>query len=284
MPAEMEAYGPDDRLGPDVDEVLVVEGALGEEQAGAGAHAAEALPPGVAGADRPEVGRALPGGVHQSGQGAPQRCREGAGPTHARMVGGAGHPLVTDPRPCVQRGGRGKLAPCRPSHRTVAPTACRSRRSARSTAANSCSSPRSERPASWAPPASARVISKQRCPAKAKHRTTGRAAVVDKKLPSGVSVPTAPWLIAENAKPGTLNWICNHNQPEHALEGFASQVSAVPGDDVAVFVNTTAQRRPGAGLPDGLLPGPRWPAHRPDRLRPGRRSRPRPWSRPASAR
>ena len=54
-------------------------------------------------------------------------------------------------------------------------------------------------------------------------------------------MPTAPWLIAENAKPGTLNWICNHNQPDHALEGFASQVSAVPGDDVAVFVSTTAR-------------------------------------------
>ena len=60
-------------------------------------------------------------------------------------------------------------------------------------------------------------------------------------LPSGVVVPTAPWLIAENASPGTLNWICNHVQPDHALEGFASQVSAVPGDDVALFVNTTAQ-------------------------------------------
>ena len=78
-------------------------------------------------------------------------------------------------------------------------------------------------------------------PAKAKRGTTGHAAVVDKKLPSGVIVPTAPWLIAENAKPGTLNWICNHNQPEHTLEGFASQVSAVPGDDVAVFVSTTAR-------------------------------------------
>ncbi len=64
---------------------------------------------------------------------------------------------------------------------------------------------------------------------------------MDKQLASGVTVPTAPWLIAENAKPGTLNWICNHNQPEHALEGFASQVSAVPGDDVAVFVSTTAR-------------------------------------------
>ena len=54
-------------------------------------------------------------------------------------------------------------------------------------------------------------------------------------------MPTAPWLIAENAKPGTLNWICNFVQPDHALEGFASQVSAVPGDDVALFVNTTAR-------------------------------------------
>ena len=78
-------------------------------------------------------------------------------------------------------------------------------------------------------------------PARAKRAATGHAAVVNKKLASGVIVPTAPWLIAENAKQGTLNWICNHNQPEHALEGFASQVSAVPGDDVAVFVSTTAR-------------------------------------------
>jgi hypothetical protein len=41
--------------------------------------------------------------------------------------------------------------------------------------------------------------------------------------------------------PGTLDWIVNFVQPDHALEGFASQVSAVPGDDVALFVNTTAR-------------------------------------------
>ena len=81
----------------------------------------------------------------------------------------------------------------------------------------------------------------KKVPAKARRHSTSQAAVVDKELPSGVSVPTAPWLIAENAKAGTLNWICNHNQPEHALEGFASQVSAVPGDDVAVFVSSTAR-------------------------------------------
>jgi hypothetical protein len=60
-------------------------------------------------------------------------------------------------------------------------------------------------------------------------------------LPSGVAVPTATWLIAENQKPGTLNWICNHPQPDHTLEGFANQVSAVAGDDVALFVNSTAR-------------------------------------------
>ena len=82
---------------------------------------------------------------------------------------------------------------------------------------------------------------KQRVPAKAKRATTEHVAVVNKRLASGVTVPTAPWLIAENAKRGTLNWICNFNQPDHALEGFASQVSAVPGDDVAVFVSSTAR-------------------------------------------
>jgi hypothetical protein len=66
-------------------------------------------------------------------------------------------------------------------------------------------------------------------------------AVVDALLPSGVMVPTAPWLIAENARRGTLDWVCNFVQPDHALEGYASQVSAVAGDDVALFVNTTAQ-------------------------------------------
>jgi hypothetical protein len=65
--------------------------------------------------------------------------------------------------------------------------------------------------------------------------------VVDTALPSGVVVPTAPWLVAENARPGTLDWICNHVQADHALEGFASQVSARTGDDVAVFFNTTAR-------------------------------------------
>ncbi len=86
---------------------------------------------------------------------------------------------------------------------------------------------------------------KKRPPARAT-RPDGRAAaagrreVTQTKLASGVIVPTAPWLIAENRRPGTLDWIVNFVQPDHALEGFASQVSAVSGDDVALFVNTEA--------------------------------------------
>ena len=82
---------------------------------------------------------------------------------------------------------------------------------------------------------------KGRVPARARRHAKPLPLVEDTLLASGVTVPTAPWLIAENAKPGTLNWICNHVQPNHALEGFASQVSAVTGDDVALFVNTSAR-------------------------------------------
>ncbi|HVA09091.1 MAG TPA: N,N-dimethylformamidase beta subunit family domain-containing protein [Acidimicrobiales bacterium] len=60
-------------------------------------------------------------------------------------------------------------------------------------------------------------------------------------LPSGVLVPTAPWLITENQRTGSIDWICNHPQPDHALEGFASHVSAVSGDEVTLFVNTSGK-------------------------------------------
>jgi hypothetical protein len=87
-------------------------------------------------------------------------------------------------------------------------------------------------------PAGASV--RQRLAAQAK-RPSKRAAVVFEKLASGVTVPTATWLIEENAKPGTTNWVVGGLQTPHALEGYASQVSAVAGDDVTLFVNTSAQ-------------------------------------------
>ncbi len=85
---------------------------------------------------------------------------------------------------------------------------------------------------------------KKRPPARAKRpapRTLGDPAVQETTLLSGVVVPTAAWLVAENKRPGTLDWIVNFVQPDHALEGFASQVSATTGDDVTLFVNTTAK-------------------------------------------
>jgi hypothetical protein len=59
-------------------------------------------------------------------------------------------------------------------------------------------------------------------------------------LDSGVVVPVAPWVIAENARPGTQDWVVTGHQTPGALEGFASSVSALPGQDVLLFVSTTA--------------------------------------------
>ena len=60
-------------------------------------------------------------------------------------------------------------------------------------------------------------------------------------LASGVTVPTAGWLIAENARPGTIDWVVTGTQAPHAIEGFASRVSAAVGDEVVLFVNTVAR-------------------------------------------
>ena len=80
-PAVIDAPGPDDRLGADVDEVLVVDGALGEQQARPRPHPPEAPAPGVAGPDRPEVGGAVPCRVHQPGQRRAAVVRGGSGPS-----------------------------------------------------------------------------------------------------------------------------------------------------------------------------------------------------------
>jgi hypothetical protein len=64
--------------------------------------------------------------------------------------------------------------------------------------------------------------------------------VVQRPLPGGLTAPSARWLVEENARPGTNNWVVTGIQTSHSLEGYASQVSAVAGDQVALFVNTTA--------------------------------------------
>ena len=59
-------------------------------------------------------------------------------------------------------------------------------------------------------------------------------------LPSGVEVPTAVWVQAENAQPGTLDWVVTGTQTPRSIEGFAGSVSAAAGDDLPLFVSTRA--------------------------------------------
>ncbi len=60
-------------------------------------------------------------------------------------------------------------------------------------------------------------------------------------LDNGLKLPTAAWVSRENLRPGTSQWQVGGRQVPHAIEGFADRVSAVPGDTVTLFVNTTAQ-------------------------------------------
>jgi hypothetical protein len=60
-------------------------------------------------------------------------------------------------------------------------------------------------------------------------------------LPGGSLAPTATWVEAENARPGTLDWVVTGHQVPRCIEGFADTVSAVAGTDVTLFVNTVAR-------------------------------------------
>ena len=160
--------GADDGLGADVDQVLVVDGALGEEQAGTLAHAAETPTPGIVRPDRPQLGGTLPGRVDEPGQRPAQRSGEGAGPTHSGMVGGGGRRPVTGPEG-VQQGVSSRMRLVQPLPRTAAPTPRRRRylrNAADWTGGSSCSSPRSA-PPGWP---DARLAN-----SKADHRVPGPA-------------------------------------------------------------------------------------------------------------
>jgi hypothetical protein len=67
-----------------------------------------------------------------------------------------------------------------------------------------------------------------------------RSALEREVLPNGMSLPTAAWVAAENARPGTLGWLVTGPQVNHGIEGFADRTSAGSGDVVTLFVNTTA--------------------------------------------
>ena len=56
-----------------------------------------------------------------------------------------------------------------------------------------------------------------------------------------LGLPVASWVVEENARPGTTAWLVS-GTPPHGIEGFASDVSAVAGDVVTLYVNTSASR------------------------------------------
>ena len=68
------------------------------------------------------------------------------------------------------------------------------------------------------------------------HRPTSAQAVREVQLDSGVTVPSAPWVVAENARPGTLAWLVNA-PPGIPIQGYASAVSATQGEEVALYVD-----------------------------------------------
>ncbi|GHF66719.1 hypothetical protein FHX82_006551 [Amycolatopsis bartoniae] len=54
--------------------------------------------------------------------------------------------------------------------------------------------------------------------------------------------PAPPSTRATGPEAGTPGWELTHPGPEHAIEGFADHTSVAPGQDVRLFVNTTAVR------------------------------------------
>ena len=52
--------------------------------------------------------------------------------------------------------------------------------------------------------------------------------------------PVAPWVLDENRKPGTGDWVITLPGKTHDIEGYADKVSAARGDTVQLMVSTTA--------------------------------------------
>ncbi|MHB8244862.1 MAG: N,N-dimethylformamidase beta subunit family domain-containing protein [Acidimicrobiales bacterium] len=55
-----------------------------------------------------------------------------------------------------------------------------------------------------------------------------------------VGLPIADWVVKENQREGTTAWLVT-GTPPHGLEGYLSQVSAQPGDELTLFVNSSAR-------------------------------------------
>ena len=53
-------------------------------------------------------------------------------------------------------------------------------------------------------------------------------------LPSGVTIPVADWVVEENARPGTLDWVVTY---PGMLYGYCDQVSATQGEEVTLYID-----------------------------------------------
>ncbi|MHB1446104.1 MAG: N,N-dimethylformamidase beta subunit family domain-containing protein [Acidimicrobiales bacterium] len=73
----------------------------------------------------------------------------------------------------------------------------------------------------------------------AQRRTAGQTRTAA-LAPGEVELATAGWVKAENARPGTTNWVVTGVPVPHAMEGYADHVSAQARDKVTLFVNTVA--------------------------------------------
>jgi hypothetical protein len=54
-------------------------------------------------------------------------------------------------------------------------------------------------------------------------------------------LPIADWVVQENEKEGSTDWLV-HGPPPGGVEGYLSQVSASPGEELTLFVNSSARR------------------------------------------
>ncbi len=71
--------------------------------------------------------------------------------------------------------------------------------------------------------------------------TTTEPAVFSTTMANGMPLPTATWVAKENSLQGSTGWmVIERKVIPHAIEGFASQVSAVQGDTISLYVNTVA--------------------------------------------
>ena len=57
--------------------------------------------------------------------------------------------------------------------------------------------------------------------------------------PPPPELPVAGWVRAENARPGTLDWIVTGSPVPHAIEGYADRASTAAGETVTLYVNTS---------------------------------------------